>query len=57
MEIRSRPPTTIGWRNQLQHAEERLFGVQKLLTTKPGELAFPNGPDFSRATQPSLFDD
>lgn len=45
--IRARPSTSIGWKNQLQHAEERLTGVQRLLDTPNGERAFPDGVDLS----------
>lgn len=45
--IRIRPSMSIGWKNQLQHAEERLAGAQRLLNTPDGELAFPNGVDLS----------
>jgi hypothetical protein len=45
--IRTRPSMSIGWKNQLQHAEERLAGVQRLLDTPGGERAFPDGVDLS----------
>jgi len=45
--IQSRPSSSAGWKNQLQHAEERLMGVQRLLATRPGERPFPNGDDLS----------
>ncbi|NHZ32879.1 hypothetical protein [Massilia rubra] len=45
--IRTRPSMSIGWKNQLQHAEERLAGVQRLLDTPNGEHAFPDGVDLS----------
>lgn len=46
--IKSRPSASIGWKNQLHHAEVRLAGVQKLLATQPGEVAFPDGIDLSK---------
>lgn len=55
--IKSRPSSSIGWKNQLQHAEQRLAGVQRLLSTKSGELAFPNGVDLSVRQNRNLFDD
>lgn len=45
--IRARPSASIGWKNQLQHAEERLAGVQRLLDTPAGERVFPDGVDLS----------
>jgi hypothetical protein len=45
--IQARTSTSIGWKNQLQHAEERLAGVQKLLATPDGERVFPDGVDLS----------
>jgi hypothetical protein len=45
--IQARPSTSIGWKNQLQHAEEGLTGVQRLLDTPDGERAFPDGVDLS----------
>ncbi len=55
--IKSRSSTSIGWKNQLQHAEERLAGVQKLLTTRPGESVFPDGEDLSALPERSVVDD
>ncbi|MDO9421066.1 MAG: hypothetical protein Q7T66_10415 [Herminiimonas sp.] len=55
--IRLRPSTSIGWRNQLQHAEERLSGVQKLLATSPGELVFPDGVDLSKPHSRTVVDE
>ena len=45
--IKARPSTSIGWQNQLEHAEKRLDGVQKILATPPGERPFPDGVDLS----------
>lgn len=55
--IRSRPSTSLGWKNQLDHAEKRLAGVQKLLATPPGERVFPEGLDLSIARTPGVLDD
>ncbi|HEX7643464.1 MAG TPA: hypothetical protein VF472_14755 [Burkholderiaceae bacterium] len=55
--IKARPSTSLGWRNQLNHAEERLVGVQKLLATAPGERVFPDGLDLSAADRPGVLDD
>lgn len=55
--VRSRSSTSIGWRNQLTHAEERLVGVQKLLATPAGSNAFPDGRDLSVSPQRGLLDD
>ncbi len=45
--IKARPSGSIGWKNQLLHAQVRLAGVQKLLSTNDGERAFPDGVDLS----------
>jgi len=55
--IRSHPSTSIGWKNQLAHAEKRLAGIQKLLTTAPGEHPFPEGIDLSLPSQRGVLDD
>ncbi|CAN7699452.1 hypothetical protein LJR029_003975 [Caballeronia sp. LjRoot29] len=55
--IKTRPSTSIGWRNQLDHAEKRLAGVRKLLTTPPGERPFPDGPDLSQPRERGVLDD
>jgi hypothetical protein len=55
--IKARPSTSIGWQNQLDHAEKRLAGVQKLLTTPPGERPFPDGPDLSQPRERGVLDD
>jgi hypothetical protein len=55
--IKERPSTSLGWKNQLNHAEERLVGVQKLLATAPGERVFPDGLDLSAADRAGVLDD
>ncbi|MCO4856471.1 hypothetical protein MKD49_08260 [Herbaspirillum sp. WGmk3] len=45
--IRARPSSSLGWKNQLEHAETRLAGIQKLLATPPGQAPFPLGADLS----------
>ncbi|MGF6545812.1 hypothetical protein [Paraburkholderia youngii] len=55
--IRGRPSTSIGWKNQLDHVEKRLAGVQKLLATGPGEHPFPDGVDLSAPAQRGVLDD
>ncbi|SEK12429.1 hypothetical protein [Paraburkholderia diazotrophica] len=55
--IRSRPSTSIGWQNQLEHAEKRMTGLQKLLATSPGEHPFPDGVDLSLSRQRGVLDD
>lgn len=55
--IKARPSNSMGWRNQLEHAEQRLNGVQKLLATPAGKPAFPNGVDLSHADLPGILDD
>lgn len=55
--IRARPSTSVGWKNQLEHAEKRLAGIQKLLATAPGEHPFPDGIDLSLSPQRGVLDD
>jgi hypothetical protein len=55
--IRERPSTSIGWKNQHDHAEKRLAGVQKLLATQPGERPFPDGVDLSLPRERGVLDD
>lgn len=55
--IRARPSTSVGWQNQLEHAEQRLNGVQTLLATPVGQAAFPNGVDLSKPDSPGILDD
>lgn len=55
--IRARPSTSVGWKNQLEHAEKRLAGIQKLLATAPGEHPFPDGVDLSLPRQRGVLDD
>jgi hypothetical protein len=55
--IKARPSTSIGWQNQLDHAEKRLTGVQKLLATPAGERPFPDGVDLSLPGQRGVLDD
>ncbi|MFM0174777.1 hypothetical protein PQR33_36230 [Paraburkholderia sediminicola] len=55
--IKARPSTSIGWRNQLDHAEKRLAGVQRLLATPSGKRPFPDGVDLSLPRQRGVLDD
>ncbi|RDJ97230.1 hypothetical protein [Paraburkholderia lacunae] len=55
--IKTRPSTSIGWKNQLDHAEKRLAGVQKLLATPAGERPFPDGVDLSLPRKRGVLDD
>lgn len=55
--IRSRPSASVGWKNQLEHAETRLAGVQKLLTTPPGQSPFPDGLDLSKPLPRGVIDE
>ncbi len=55
--IKARPSSSIGWKNQIKHAEERLAGVQKLLITPVGQRAFPDGVDLSAPRTRDLFDE
>jgi hypothetical protein len=49
--IQRRISSSIGFDNQLAHAQVRLEGVRKLLATPPGQLVFPDGLDLSRDLQ------
>ena len=55
--IRSRTSSSLGWKNQLAHAEQRLAGVRKILAADKGEHPFPNGPDLSMPPRPGIIDD
>lgn len=55
--IKARPSASIGWKNQLDHAEIRLVGVQTLLATPAGQHAFPDGADFSLSATKGLLDE
>jgi hypothetical protein len=55
--IKARPSTSIGWQNQLDHAEKRLTGVQTLLATPAGERPFPDGVDLSLPPERGVLDD
>lgn len=55
--IKARPSASVGWRNQLDHAEKRLAGVQKLLATPSGKRPFPDGVDVSLPRQRGVLDD
>jgi len=55
--IRSRTSSSVGWRNQLAHAEQRLTGVRRILAADKGEHPFPNGPDLSIPPRPGIIDD
>ncbi|CAB3774818.1 hypothetical protein [Paraburkholderia humisilvae] len=55
--IKARPSTSVGWKNQLDHAEKRLAGVQKLLATPAGERPFPDGVDLSLPPERGVLDD
>ncbi|WP_226383234.1 hypothetical protein [Burkholderia mayonis] len=56
-EIKARPSTSIGWKNQLEHAEQRLVGVRTLLATPAGERPFPDGRDLSLPPQRGVLDE
>jgi hypothetical protein len=55
--IKARASTSIGWQNQLEHAEKRLDGIQKILATPPGERPFPDGPDLSVPRERGVLDE
>ena len=54
--IRSRTSSSLGWKNQLAHAEVRLTGVRKLLATERGTQPFPDGPDLSNPSPSGVID-
>jgi hypothetical protein len=55
--IKARPSSSIGWKNQLDHAEKRLASVQRLLATPSGKRPFPDGVDLSLPRQRGVLDD
>lgn len=55
--IRARPSSSLGWANQLEHAETRLAGVQKLLATPAGQPPFPHGVDLSKPNARGVLDE
>lgn len=57
-DVKARPASTIGRKNQLQHATIRLESVRKLLATPVGEPVFPGGRDLSRlSSEKTVLDD
>jgi hypothetical protein len=40
---------SLGWSNQLKHADVRLRNIRKALATRPGQRPFPDGPDLFRS--------
>jgi hypothetical protein len=53
----SRPPSTIGRINQIEHARVRLEGIRKLLLTEHDEHPFPDGPDLSIPKSTGVLDE
>jgi hypothetical protein len=54
--IKARTSPSVGWKNQLAHAEVRLTGVRKLLATERGTQPFPDGPDLSIPSPSGVLD-
>lgn len=52
----SRPSKSIGRKNQIAHATERLGGVRKILAAQEGEHPFPDGPDLSKTQKRGVMD-
>lgn len=52
----SRPSKSIGRKNQITHATERLQGVRKILSAYSGEHPFPDGPDLSKTKKSGVMD-
>jgi integrase len=50
----SKPPNTVGRRNQIAHADRLVAGVDAALAAQPATQVFPDGPDHS-APDPDLF--
>lgn len=56
---KEKPSNSIGRNNQIEHANQRIKGIKKLLNTPTGEKVFPNGQDISIHNQPkgTILDD
>lgn len=52
----SRPSKSIGRKNQIAHATERLVGVRKILAAQEGEPPFPDGSDLSKTQKRGVMD-
>lgn len=52
-EAQSKPVTTIGRSNQIEHATIRLESIRKILKAPTGAQVFPEGQDFSRSNETS----
>ena len=44
---RSKPSTTVGRKNQIEHSERLIAGVAAAIDAEPHRAVFPDGPDFS----------
>jgi hypothetical protein len=42
---------SIGWRNQMSHAQIRLENILTTLDTRPGEKPFPDGADLYESAE------
>lgn len=56
---KEKPSNSIGRNNQIEHANQRIKGIKKLLNTPTGEKVFPNGQEISIHNQPkgTILDD
>lgn len=54
--VKSRSSNSLGRTNQIAHAESRLNGIRRLLSTQEGQVVFPEGQDFSQGSKRDLFD-
>ncbi|NHR07262.1 hypothetical protein HA052_18915 [Chromobacterium haemolyticum] len=52
----ARPSKSIGRKNQIAHATDRLQGVRKILSAQSGEHPFPDGPDLSKTNKSGVMD-
>lgn len=56
---KEKPSNSIGRNNQIEHANQRIIGIKKLLNTPTDEKVFPDGQDISIHNQPkgTILDD
>lgn len=54
--IELRSTKSVGKKNQISHAKERLDGVRKILAAKSGEHPFPDGKDLSKINKLGVLD-
>lgn len=52
--IEAAPTDTVGRKNQLRHAKERLANIETALNARPGTQPFAEGPDLSKPAEDKL---